>query len=339
MPAALKPVVESCRYLYDPLDRLVGSTPSMLATIQRFYLKDRVATEIQGLEHLSIFQYKNQLLAQQQRQSGAIQTSLLATDLQRSILHTLDTPRRSYTYTPYGHSPRPNSGNVLEFNGERCDSVTRHYPLGNGYRAFNPTLMQFNSPDTMSPFDMGGLNAYAYCVRNPLNFSDPSGHFIAPLFAALTTKAIAVLGAGVSLAGGFMAQALGMPRNLVNTAAVSAITSAVVAGVAFAPAAPLALQQITRPIAQAALVVGGSVAATAIGHAAVNIAPVVRAVAPHVRTIASTSWGIASGSIQQLGEAAIDLNLSRQLLRTPLAQIIIAWRRGYDLPLHQPSSR
>ncbi|WP_226489408.1 RHS repeat-associated core domain-containing protein, partial [Pseudomonas sp. B20] len=62
------------------------------------------------------------------------------------------------------------------FNGEQPDPLTGHYLLGNGYRAYNPVLMRFNSPDSMSPFGKGGLNAYAYCVGDPVNRVDPNGH-------------------------------------------------------------------------------------------------------------------------------------------------------------------
>jgi len=37
--------------------------------------------------------------------------------------------------------------------------------------------MRFNSPDSLSPFGDGGLNGYAYCVGDPVNRSDPTGHF------------------------------------------------------------------------------------------------------------------------------------------------------------------
>lgn len=69
---------------------------------------------------------------------------------------------------------------LLGFNGERSDPMTGHYLLGNGYRAFNPVLMRFNSPDSLSPFGKGGLNGYAYCVGDPVNYSDPTGG--APMF-------------------------------------------------------------------------------------------------------------------------------------------------------------
>ncbi|RMV11327.1 hypothetical protein ALP17_02676, partial [Pseudomonas savastanoi] len=50
--------------------------------------------------------------------------------------------------------------------------------MGNGYRAYNPVLMRFNSPDSLSPFGKGGMNAYAYCAGDPVNRSDPTGHKI-----------------------------------------------------------------------------------------------------------------------------------------------------------------
>lgn len=63
------------------------------------------------------------------------------------------------------------------FNGELPERATGHYLLGNGYRAYNPVLMRFNSPDSCSPFGRGGVNAYAYCVGDPVNRRDPTGHF------------------------------------------------------------------------------------------------------------------------------------------------------------------
>ncbi|MNN26512.1 hypothetical protein D3C81_1400180 [compost metagenome] len=123
-------------------------------------------------------QHEDQLLAQQQRQSGAVEARLLATDQQRSVLNVLDVARpHSMVYTPYGHHTAGNGLlSLLGFNGERPDPVTGCYLLGNGYRAFNPVLMRFSSPDSWSPFGEGGLNAYAYCVGDPVNRQDPTGH-------------------------------------------------------------------------------------------------------------------------------------------------------------------
>lgn len=164
-----------CTYHYDPLDRLAAVSPAGLDDLRRFYRKNRLTTEIQGQILRAMFQTEDQLLAQQQRQGGLTDCALLGTDQQRSVLHGLDaTQHQAFAYMPYGFR-RPQF-DVPGFNGEQPDPVTGHYLLGNGYRAFNPVLMRFNSPDSFSPFGKGGLNAYAYCVGDPVNRVDPTGH-------------------------------------------------------------------------------------------------------------------------------------------------------------------
>jgi RHS repeat-associated protein len=84
---------------------------------------------------------------------------------------------------------------LLGFNGQRAEPVTGHYLLGNGYRAFNPVLMRFNSPDSLSPFGKGGVNAYGYCQGNPINRSDPTGHFFtaaSDFFSVIKAKYLSV---------------------------------------------------------------------------------------------------------------------------------------------------
>lgn len=65
---------------------------------------------------------------------------------------------------------------VLGFNDERISPLDDTYSLGYGYRAYNPLLMRFHCPDTLSPFGDGGINPYSYCTGDPVNFSAPSGH-------------------------------------------------------------------------------------------------------------------------------------------------------------------
>lgn len=65
---------------------------------------------------------------------------------------------------------------TLGFTGTYQDPVTEGYPLGNGYRMYLPEMMRFSAPDGWSPFGRGGINPYVYCVGDPINCNDPSGH-------------------------------------------------------------------------------------------------------------------------------------------------------------------
>lgn len=66
----------------------------------------------------------------------------------------------------------------LGFNGELHEPGLGWQILGNGYRVYNPVLLRFHSPDNQSPFGAGGLNAYAYCLGDPINAHDPEGHVV-----------------------------------------------------------------------------------------------------------------------------------------------------------------
>jgi RHS repeat-associated protein len=87
-------------------------------------------------------------------------------------------PPNSINYSPYGHH-KLLSGELglLGFNGQYLDLFSKCYLLGNGYRTYNPVLMRFNSPDSMSPFGQGGMNTYVYCLVDPINAQDINGHF------------------------------------------------------------------------------------------------------------------------------------------------------------------
>lgn len=174
-----------CRYHYDPLDRLAGQVSAGETDTRLFYQKSRLTTQVQGELSCSVLQFDEQLLAQQRSSGKPVEATLLATDQQRSILQSIgDGQREASAYTAYGHLVMSSGLSCfLGFDGERRDPVTGHYLLGNGYRAFNPVMMRFNSPDSVSPFGEGGLNAYAYCKGDPINLRDPAGH--APFYSIL----------------------------------------------------------------------------------------------------------------------------------------------------------
>lgn len=80
-----------------------------------------------------------------------------------------------HLYTPWGFR-QTDDPSLPGFKGELRDVITGAYPLGNGYRSYNPILMRFNSPDSLSPFGVGGINPYVYCNNDPINGLDLDGH-------------------------------------------------------------------------------------------------------------------------------------------------------------------
>ncbi|WP_318654590.1 RHS repeat-associated core domain-containing protein, partial [Pseudomonas sp. MWU13-2100] len=162
-------------YHYDPLDKLYSKDGAGGAE-QRFYQEGEVATVLHGAQSSSFVRGDEQLLAE--RQGETEHTLLLVCDASNSVSsESAGGAPNAIAYTAYGHpsAARPITSR-LGFNGELAEVNTGWQLLGNGYRAYNPVLKRFHSPDSMSPFDRGGLNSYAY-VTSPPNESDPTGHF------------------------------------------------------------------------------------------------------------------------------------------------------------------
>jgi len=114
-----------------------------------------------------------------QRRKDHPESMLLVTDSKNSVQRITGSSNViNYSYSAYGYEPsNPTSVSLLGFNGEPR-SATGCYSLGNGYRIYSPALMRFSSPDDMSPFGSGGINAYSYCAGDPINYVDPSGHMM-----------------------------------------------------------------------------------------------------------------------------------------------------------------
>lgn len=108
---------------------------------------------------------------------------LLATDRSQSIIgEIVDGQTQTIGYSAYGEQSAPQKVETrLGFNGQEREADIGWYLLGNGYRAYNPRLMRFHSPDSWSPFRVGGSNAYMYCVGDPVNRTDSTGHFFSSL--------------------------------------------------------------------------------------------------------------------------------------------------------------
>ena len=144
-----------------------------------FYHLEQLTLEIEGEQSLTLLRGADQPLAERHGINSGADTRLLMTDAQHSLLLMQSgQARMAYAYTAYGHDPRSEPAAArLGFNGECREPLTGAYLLGQGYRGYYPPLMRFLAPDGLSPFDEGGLNAYGYCQGDPINYSDPTGHF------------------------------------------------------------------------------------------------------------------------------------------------------------------
>lgn len=200
---------------------------STAAKSHRFYQKGRVTTELAGSVTRSIFQHQGSLLAQCTTGAEVLRSIMTVNNSNTVMAEFGSTGKTQFAYTPYGRRPaQRESNNPLAFNGEQLDTPTGCYLLGNGYRLFSTTLRRFHSPDNLSPFNRGGLNAYAYCAGDPVNRIDPTGHFSrrAALRVLTATLAAASFGAAVAavVSKSEIAQSLfGVAAILLGSAAIT----------------------------------------------------------------------------------------------------------------------
>jgi len=139
-----------------------------------FYQNDQLHSQLSENTYRTLFRHKDLPLAEHQGKSKNV--PLLATNQQNSVMNTHAAGTLAFSYSPFGYTARLNHEySLLAFTGHYRQTLTGHYLLGNGYRLYSPGLMRFFSPDSLSPFGLGGPNAYIYCSGDPVNYSDPSG--------------------------------------------------------------------------------------------------------------------------------------------------------------------
>jgi RHS repeat-associated protein len=205
------------QYRYDAHNHLLGVTRQSEAETLRFYDDDSLTRTEQGERKIHLLSAADQPLGQQ-LQDDPEQTLLLLTDAKNSVLaESGQGELRKAVYGAYGERrPEDDLQCLLGFNGEVRDELSGWYLLGRGYRVYNPSLMCFHSPDSLSPFDAGGINPYMYTAGDPINFVDPTGHanrgvnWLGVLGAALSAIGIALSIASVVIAPPVGALAIGV---------------------------------------------------------------------------------------------------------------------------------
>ena len=103
------------------------------------------------------------------------------------------------TFT-YGYGNEFSRINPIRYRGYYLDRETNLYYLNARY--YNPEWRRFLSPDDtayLDPENVNGLNLYAYCNNDPVNYCDPSGHSVT--LALITALTCGLIAAGTNAIG------------------------------------------------------------------------------------------------------------------------------------------
>ena len=103
-------------------------------------------------------------------------------------------------------------------------------------RYYDPEVGRFISPDSieyLDPETINGLNLYAYCMNDPINFYDPDAHWAMPNWLKWVIGGAVIVGLGIATlaTGGAAAGVAGfIVTGAFKGAVIGAISGALVSG-------------------------------------------------------------------------------------------------------------
>jgi|GEM_PF-1577439 len=174
-------------YTYDGMDRLMTCGT---ASEKRQVLHDDTGVRGEygaGDEGRYFYPGSAACSIQRVKRSGVDRTLFELFDSEGTVVASYDMTAkavRHHAFTAYGEHSSDETDSLLGYRGayrdtevaSGADPVVDRYPLGQGYRWYVPGQMQFQAPDSESPFGAGGWQPYGYCDGDPINRADPTGH-------------------------------------------------------------------------------------------------------------------------------------------------------------------
>jgi RHS repeat-associated protein len=178
-------------YFYDANGQRVKKVEGNVTT---YYIGSHFETKVNGstVENTSYYFANNERVARKDP-DGALY-SYHGDHLGSTSVVTNETgvQTEEVAYYPYGSTKeRIGEGSTYLFTDQEFDDESGLYYYGARY--YNPDLTRFMQPDTVTQdvYNPQNLNRYAYVLNNPLKYTDPTGHIIPFLFAAIVIAGVA----------------------------------------------------------------------------------------------------------------------------------------------------
>ena len=208
-------------YIYDPNPAVAGDGHYYYATdytydesgrLIREYITEYRDTGVTTTRELTFLYDESGIIGVMYRQNGGSQYCYYYhKNLQGDVVEIYNSSGTrvcEYAYDAWGNCTLVSGAvsgiagiNPIRYRGYYYDRETKLYYLNARY--YNPEWRRFISPDDtayLDPETPNGLNLYAYCYNDPINYADPSGHMAFWLAAGLFVAGIGLIG-GATYAG------------------------------------------------------------------------------------------------------------------------------------------
>ena len=190
-------------FTYDGLGRRKTKTTSSGYTTNYYYQGNRLLKEEKsGNQSIDYIYGLNGLIGFVYQGVNYIYVKNALNDIERIYKENGELVAK-YSYDPFGNTVIELNTydiaviNPFRYRGYYYDNETGLFMVGHRY--YNPEWGRWIQPDDieyLDPTNINGLNLYAYCNNDPVNYFDPDGHS-----AVLLLSLIAVAGFGLTCVG------------------------------------------------------------------------------------------------------------------------------------------